>query len=90
MVYDTCISQVFFFRSWSYSVFCTHAEWFRFVTSLPRRMHDPLLFITGPFLSTSTFARIFIAGNNRDGTGRYCFDMFAGNGWRTGRDGTVK
>ena len=29
-----------------------------------------------------------MAGNIRDGTGRYCFDMFAGKKLKTGRDGT--
>ena len=32
-----------------------------------------------------------MAGNFRDGTGRYCFDMFGGgkNGNGTGRDGKI-
>ena len=35
-------------------------------------------------------ARLFMAGNIRDGTGRYCFECLAGKKMKTGRDGTVK
>ena len=37
------------------------------------------------------FSRLFMAGNIRDGTGRYCFDMIGGKKIEdgTGRDGKI-
>ena len=39
----------------------------------------------------SSFPRLFMAINSyiRDGTGPYCFGMFGGKIWRTGRDGKI-
>ena len=47
---------------------------------------DALVRLLCFFQALMFFSRLFMAGNIRDGTGRYCFDMFGGRKLKTGRD----
>ena len=55
-------------------------------TAGPRRCPAKQLSPRAGSMSPSQLARLFMAGNIRDGTGRYCFDMCGGKNSR--RDGT--
>ena len=52
---------------------------------------DALVRLLCFFQALMFFSRLFMAGNIRDGTGRYCFDMFGGEKVEggTGRDGKM-